>query len=72
MLHRSIVTHAQAWRIALRAQWKALTRRACRGKNAETFLNIIYAFDITRSAEQYQQAALRFLHAPLQPGVCRL
>ena len=39
VLHRSIVTHAQARRIALRAQWKALTRRARRGKNAEAFLN---------------------------------
>ena len=39
VLHRSIVTHAQARRIALRAQWKALTRRARCGKNAEAFLN---------------------------------
>ena len=27
-------------RIALRAQRKVLTRRACRGKNAEAFLNL--------------------------------
>ena len=28
-------------RIALRAQWKALTRRARRSKNAEVFLNVV-------------------------------
>ena len=40
MLHWSIVTHALGTAERRRAQWKALTRRARRGKNAEAFLNL--------------------------------
>ena len=52
MLHWSIAAHAQARRIALRAQWKPLMRRARRGKNVEAFLNMSLSMRVLSQPEE--------------------